>query len=297
MVPLRVKHFQSIDLARFIAAFGVVAAHVFASEKGWIGHLSLAAFLILTAFLSVQSMQRAGGLYDWGKRVSRILLPWVFWCVVYKIVLIRITDAPQKYVLLTDPFSLLVGPFIHLWFLPFVLLASAFVAPAGRFVQSARAVQAGSAGLAVLGVVALWASVHFAMTPPFAQWLSAAPSFAYGLLAAFALTYGGWVWPLGAMGVLSGLSFLLTGDIWTLQPFVAALLLWAVWRVPLQARILPHLGQVTFGIYLTHPFFLLVCYKLFGPAIDAWLALGLTFLMAWAATVGLRATPLLRHMV
>jgi peptidoglycan/LPS O-acetylase OafA/YrhL len=298
MVPSRVQHRQSIDLARFIAAFGVVAAHVFAAENGWIGHLALAAFLILTAFLSVQSMQRAGGgVYDWGRRAPRILVPWVFWCVVYKVVLVQVTDGPDKYALLTDPFSLLVGPFIHLWFLPFVLLASAFVAPVARMVQSARGVQAGSVVLAVLGFACFWGSGPLAMMPPLPQWLSAVPSFGYGLLAALAMTYGARVWPLAAMALLCGISFVLTQGIWTVQPLIAAVLFWVVWDVPMRARILPHLGQVAFGIYLTHPFFLLVCFKVLGAQMNHLVALVLTFLMSWVATIGLRAVPFLRRMV
>ena len=54
-------HRPSIDLARFVAAFGVVVAHAYVSPNDWVGHLSLGLFLILTAFLAVQSAQRAGG--------------------------------------------------------------------------------------------------------------------------------------------------------------------------------------------------------------------------------------------
>jgi peptidoglycan/LPS O-acetylase OafA/YrhL len=190
-----------------------------------------------------------------------------------------------------------VGPFIHLWFLPFVLLASVFVSPAGRMVRSLRDVQIGSAALAVLGVGALWVSNHGGLPTPFPQWVSAMPSFAYGLLAGFGLIYGGTAWPLLAMVSLCGVSFVLTGEVWTLQPLIAALLFWGVWNVPLRARILPHLGQVAFGIYLMHPFFLLVCFKVLGAQMNLWVALVLTFAMSWAATICLRAVPFLRRMV
>jgi peptidoglycan/LPS O-acetylase OafA/YrhL len=292
-----VQHRQSIDLVRFVAAFGVVAAHVFAAENGWIGHLALAAFLILTAFLSVQSMQRAGGVFDWGRRAPRILIPWLFWCAVYKVVLVQVTDGPQKFAVLTDPFSLLVGPFIHLWFLPFVLLASLTVSPMGRMVRTQRHVQVGSVVLAALGVGAFWISNHAGLPTPFPQWVSAVPSFGFGLLAGFALMYGGAQWPILAMAALCVTSFLLTQEVWTLQPLLAALMFWGAWQVPLRARILPHLGQVAFGIYLTHPFFLLVCFKIFGAQMHLWVALLLTFVMSWTATIALRAMPFLRRMV
>lgn len=297
MVPFRVEHRQSIDLARFIAALGVVAAHVFAAENGWIGHLAVATFLILTATLAVQSMQRAHGVYDWGKRAPRILVPWLFWCVVYKVVLVQVTDGPQKYVLLSDPFSLLVGPSVHLWFLPFILLASLFVMPAGKSVRTQRGVQIASLCLALFGTVAFWISSRAGLPVPFPQWISGVPSFGYGLLVGLAFTVGGAVWPMLAMAAMCGAAFVLLSEVWTLQPLIAAVLLWGMWQLPLRGRILPHLGQVAFGIYLVHPFFLLVCFKLFGPDLNAWAALGLTFVMAWVATICLRAIPFLRRMV
>jgi peptidoglycan/LPS O-acetylase OafA/YrhL len=297
MVRSQVQHRQGIDLARFIAAFAVVAAHVFAAENGWIGHLAVAAFLILAALLAVQSLQRAGEVYDWARRAPRILVPWLFWCAVYKIVLVKVTDGPEKFALLTDPWSLLVGPFIHLWFLPFVLVASLCVQPVGRRVQSVRDIMLGSAVLAVLGVAAFWVSDTAGFPMPLPQWISSLPSFGYGLLAGFAVAFGGAVWPMLAMVGLCGVSFALLGELWVLQPLIAAVLIWGAWRLPVQGRVLPHLGQVAFGIYLTHPFFLLVCFKLFGAEINAWLALVLTFGMAWGATVLLRATPFLRRMV
>ena len=76
----------SVELVRFVAAFGVVAAHAQASPRDWVGHLSLGVFLILTAFLAMQSMQRAGGRYKLVPRMRRILLPWLFWCLFFRLV-------------------------------------------------------------------------------------------------------------------------------------------------------------------------------------------------------------------
>lgn len=297
MTSTRVDHRQSIELARFVAAFGILFVHVFITGGVWIGHLSLSLFLILTAFLSVQSMQRAQGRFDWLKRAPRILLPWLFWAAFYKLVLVVVTDGPAKYAVLTDPWSLLVGPFVHLWFLPFVLLASLCVAPMGRTVTSARGVMRGSAVLGVIGLLAIYVQTHVALPEPLPQWLYSVPSYGYGLLAAFALVLGGGQWPLIVMGVLCVTSCVVTGLVWTLMPLPAALLFQLAWKVPLSGRILPHLGQVAFGIYLLHPFFLLVCYKLFGAQVNAWLALGLTFAMSWGATIALRAMPFMWRMV
>jgi peptidoglycan/LPS O-acetylase OafA/YrhL len=297
MTKAPVQHRQSVDLARFVAAFGILVAHVFLSKNDWIGHLSLSLFLILTAFLAVQSMQRAGGRYDWARRAPRIFAPWLFWCAVYKLVLIQVTDGAEKFAILTDPWSLIVGPFVHLWFLPFIVLASLCVVPMGQWVTSARAVRVASIALLVLGVMASWLQTWPNAPAPLPQWLYSVVPYFYGVLVALAAQLGGVRWPQVALVVACVAGFKITGDHWMIQPLVAALLFQLVWEVPLRGRILPHLGQVAFGIYLLHPFFLLVCYKLLGADLNLWVGLVMTFGMSWAATICLRATPYLRHMV
>ena len=49
---------------------------------------------------------------------------------------------------------------------------------------------------------------------------------------------------------------------------------------------------ISFGIYLIHPFFMLVAYKLIGPRAESLLGAALAFLMSWAAVALLRRIPL-----
>ena len=286
-----VAHRQAIDLARFIASFGVVVAHVFAMENDWVGNLSLGLFLILTAFLAVQSMLRSGR-YPFVARARKLVLPWLFWSLMFRVVMLKVSDDPGKWQLLTDPWSLLVGSSVHLWFLPFVMLAMALVEPAGRMIRTPRALAAALVGLVAVSVPLFWALKVSGLPEPLPQWLFGVPVYCLGLLLGLGHHLQRPRWPMLAAMAMSVIAYVLSdGAAWAFTVVAAVLAFEAFWRLPLRGRWLPFLGQVAFGIYLVHPFFLLVVYKLFGAGVDRVLAAGLTFVMSWVAVLLLRRIP------
>ena len=64
---------RSVDLARFVAAFGIVWDHARAPYAD-IGYTALALFLVLTSFLAVGSFERSDGKRFWLSRAQRIAL-------------------------------------------------------------------------------------------------------------------------------------------------------------------------------------------------------------------------------
>lgn len=293
-----VAHRQSIDLARFAASFGVVWAHAHGTPDDWVGHLSLGLFLVLTAFLAGQSAQRAGGAYPFLPRAQRILLPWLAWSVFYRVLDLYVSDRPDRFALLTDPLSLLYGSVIHLWFLPFVALAMIAVGPVVRGVRSPAGLAGAVAGLLAVSLPLL--ALHSAgwLVAPFAQWSFAVPLYGLGLLLAVAQPMGrGW-WLTVAALILTAFSLVLVAPVlwpWTIAGSV--LVFGLFWRLPLRGRLLPALGQAAFGIYLSHLFFLLVSYKLFGAGTNLAVLSVATFLMAWAGTVLLRRIPVMTRLL
>lgn len=293
----RAEHRQSIDLARFMAAFGVVVAHANASSKDWVGHLSLGLFLILTSFLAVQSMQRANGSYPWFARARRLVLPWLFWSAFFRVLDLAFSDDPGRFTLLREPSSLLIGSAIQLWFLPFVMLAMCLIEPAGRWITTARALAAASVGLVPVSLLLFWALGYLAMPEPLPQWAFALPLYAYGILVAFGHQQNRMHWPFVGIAIVSGVSFWVSREPWALQVVVAATVFEIFWRLSLRHRILPRLGKAAFGIYLIHPFFMLVVYKVLGANVPALAAACLAFAMSWAATMILQRLPGLRRVV
>jgi len=287
------SHRQSVDLARFLACFGIVAAHAYALEDDWIGHLSLGLFLVLTGFLAMQSYQRAGGNYDFRSRAARLVPPWLFWSAFFRLVDLKVSDAPDKWQLLRDPWTLFVGGAIHLWFLPFIILAMLLVKPVGRFVATPERLAVALIVLVLVSVPMFWAMYVYMPPAPLTQWLYGLPVYTLGLLVGVAHPMARAVWPvIAGVGMALGAYLVTEAAPWAWTIGAAVLLFEVFWRMPLQNRWLPKLGQAAFGIYLLHPFFMLVTYKFGGPEVDRLLATLATFAMSWAAVVLLRRIPI-----
>lgn len=294
----RAEHRQSIDLARFIAAFGVVVSHAYATTQDWVGHLSVALFLILTAFLAVQSMERAGGQYPFVARATRLVVPWLMWSAFFRVVDLLVSDSPDRFVLLTNPWTLLIGSSIHLWYLPFIMGAMALVQPFGRWVNNPARLMGAGVGLVILSFPFFWAHHHLALPEPLPQWLIALPVYLLGLFVGVAQGLGRPVLAIAVAAGLSGVAYLVTGGApWCFTLLAATLLFEALWRIPMRAWFLPGLGQAAFGIYLLHPFMMLVAWKLFGGDLAPMLAAILAFGMSWVAVATTRRIPLIARLM
>lgn len=285
---------RSIDLARIAAALGIVWAHAHAPGR-IVGYVALSLFLVLTGFLAVQSLQRSKGRFTWLARVQRIALPWMFWSLFFIAVDSATADTPRP--LLSDPWSLLVGSTIHLWFLPFVMLASLLVPLLVHLVQTPRALVVACAGLVLISPPLLWAQAFVPLPVPLPQWGYALPPFIYGILAAIGHRQGNVMLPLATAALISAITFAGAPMFWAVQMVLAAVLFEVLWRVELRNQAVAALGKLAFGIYLVHPFFMLVTYKLFGGGVNAAFAALLIFAMSLAATWMLRRIPGLRRIV
>lgn len=287
----------ALDLARFFAAFGVVVSHVQASRHDWLGHLSLGLFLILTAVLAAQSFVRAGH-YSMRARCWRLMLPWLFWCGFYWLVEMDVSDRQQVFVWPAEPWTVFAGPSIHLWFLPFVMVAGLIVQPLGRFVTSDRRLLIALAGFVALAVPSFWLQKGAGFPQPVEQWFYGTPLYLAGVLFGLALTLGREVWVVMAMALATALMALTTTpEPWLWQGLIAILIFWVLWYLPVPGPIPAFLGREAFGIYLMHPFFLLVIYKFLGPDPGWMMNAALAFTMSWGAAMVLRKIPPARHLI
>lgn len=285
-------HRQGVDVARFVAAFGVVVAHAEASPRDWVGHLALALFAILTAFLAVKSAERAGGSYAYLPRARRLILPWVVWSVFYLAVETLISDNPDPFHLLRDPWMLLYGGYIHLWFLPFIGLAMVLVGPVVSWVGSPQRLALAALALVALSVPLFWAHEVLHLPEPLPQWAFTLPCYGLGLLLARAQTVDRSGGLLLAGLALSGVAVWMgQAAPWTFTILGGLVAFEISWRLPIRGNWAPHLGQVAFGIYLIHPFLMLVIYKFAGPDVPVLTGAFLDFLLAWAVVAVLRQLP------
>ena len=314
---------RGIDLLRFLAAFGIVWDHARAPYADF-GYTALAVFLILTSFFAVGSFDRAhakgadGGF--WITRARRILVPWLFWCVFYKGVQYWVADDPASVPILAGWSNLMLGSWIHLWFLPFVMIALIFVPPIARVVRGPASMFGLALVVIAVSMATGWLHRHSGWPEPWPQWWFSIPLFLYGVMVALGRRYG-MVWlPIATALVASvatvavepgfaavfgsftdgtrRLSTQVVGPGFAaVQLIVGALVFEAAWRLRIAGDWPTRLAHYAFGIYLLHPFFMLVAFKLFGAGVDRGLAALFTFFSAWLATWVLQRLPVVRGMV
>lgn len=296
---------RGIDLLRFLAALGIVADHAMGRDLWFVGYPSLALFLILIAYFGVGSFLRHGGERFWSSRAVRLLRPWLFWCLFYRLVLEWRREGP--FVLLADPWTLLIGPSIHLWFLPFAALALVFVPLVAREVNDRVALALASAGIAVLWVAlglvhaqvidAAWLGEGDGLPPPLPQWAFALPIYLWGAVAAVGHRLGAaWI-PLVGAAAGSAVMTMLHFDQASWQLILAALIFEGVWRWRGGGEWMTRAAGYAFGLYLMHPFWVLVGYKVMGAGMVPWAGFLWGVFGSLAGTWVFKRLPVLRGML
>ena len=121
-----------LELVRVLACLGIVYFHsgVLADVSRNLAYSGLAYFILITVFF----VNRNKTVFSATKAVARKVLPsFVFWSAVYVVLGVVIARKDlQSYLSLTTIFT---GGSIHLWYLPFIVLAVAAATAATRLVK------------------------------------------------------------------------------------------------------------------------------------------------------------------
>ena len=305
------ERLANVERLRIVAMLEIVTFHVggaMGTEEyrlPIVGGLGLPVFLLLNNAFNCTLAERRGTRAFLDAKVSRLLLPWLVWSVVYAGVVVaeRLRhDEPVAEVFLSWR-TLLGGTYTHLWFVPFALFGSVLIA--GLQVNTSAVSQRLMAALSLVlgGLFVLIDARILAATAsqwPLQQWLFALPSLLLGFglgrvllandrrlarglaallsLVAIALVAAGWLVPMSEMGRRYAVSMALVGAFFT----------WPGSSDALSRRLTPLL----FGIYLTHPLVLRLYQAAHLPYVQPAL-LGVVVFAAAALLVDvLRRTPL-----
>lgn len=308
--PARGQRQPSIEFARYAACVGIVFFHTTNTAIGYAG-------LPLLTAISVAFAVRTKPGTPWrsivGKRLVRLGLPFVFWaCVFAALKAAQAIANGEPIASEFERYMLLTGPALHLWWLPYAIVATslaAVLASRGILVRSGRAWAVTTALAAASSLGAAYAMNAGIALPyfgrfPLDQWVFTAPSVALGLAAATVPnSRRGLVCLLVACGATAGsawLPALLSGADHLAVPYtIAAAALALVWRAPAfsgrLARAAVYLGSLSYAVYLVHPAFIALLPR-FGLADERSLLLaGLASVAATIAAVVIVRTPVLKR--
>ena len=112
-----------LDLLRVVAMLDILAIHLTGAYL--LGGAGLPAFIIISVALAVRRPVPPPLGEVARKRAARVLLPWVFWCGFYGLLLLYrpLTDPAVAVGEGFESWMLVAGTKIHLWFLPFIFAA------------------------------------------------------------------------------------------------------------------------------------------------------------------------------
>jgi peptidoglycan/LPS O-acetylase OafA/YrhL len=275
-----------IDLARMVAAGGIVLFHIGAPGAA-IGYAGLPFFLILTVMLAGRTAgrQHAGAFAT--DRARRLLRPWLIWSGVFgalKLAEVAMTDATLGSEF--APHMILTGTAIHLWFLPFAFVACMAAWVFVRTNGSNASAIVWLISLLCIGVAAVFTLRGTVLPVPLAQWVFALPAIVVGL--AFAVQPDG-------TGTLTGMVMCLTlcavGWMWegagTVQLLVAGGVILACRVIHLPAGpLLRRAGDAALGVYLVHPLVASVLTRAGGMEHQSLALAGMTFALSLAFSIG-----------
>jgi fucose 4-O-acetylase-like acetyltransferase len=244
-----------VEWLRIGAAIGVVWYHM-GLPGAQMAYAGLVIFVIVSAFYARTTAERS--LREAvSTRAERILIPWLFWYLVYGALnLARDKNVvPWRGDLLS---SLLAGPSIHLWYLPFIFLVATGCDAAHRLAPPRWiAMGAATIAMAALWLTDAWRQPSLDVGYPWAQYAHALPAVFIGL------TFSGLqqVLPVVRVVLLSGIAAALVVTLDVIEVGVPYLLGFAsclvlVMPIPLAQRPAVHtVSKAAFGIYLVHPIF------------------------------------------
>ncbi len=298
------ERLANVERLRLVAMLEIVAFHVSEKRLPLVAGLGLPTFLLLNGAFNCTLSERMGTRPFVRVKVTRLLVPWLVWSLVYALVVLlqRMRHGEP----IAEGFSawmVVGGTYPHLWFVPFALCAGVFAALLRR---STRELPVGPVIVATLALGVAVVVVNAARLRsgtiewPLLQWLFALPSSLLGFALGASLLTPTRMWLRGVL-ILAGLGTVACLLVlpWQTPPdlatryalslsLVCLAFLWPGRADPLSQRATPLL----LGVYLSHPLIVRVYQATHWPEPPLALYALLIFAVSAALVVLLRRTPL-----
>lgn len=292
-----------IEVLRIVAILGVIWFHIDGLAYRRLAYSGLIVFVIITVVLSGQS-KKTTNLIDFAKtRGKRLLIPWLFWLSIYSIA--NLIKGQAAIPFSHDYFStVLAGPWIGLWYLPFAytvsLLAFCVYRAAKQISHQTIYTIALATGMLLL-FLAEFARKNVDLFRPWSQWLHAAPAIPFGFAIASLIKCRpspARIALICITPILYALITKLSDPGLTLTYTIAVPLTVIAFLHPIELP--PHfntMGVLCMGAYLTHGGLISVLKKLLPHTATPYMLFTLVSIGAFGLTYLVKKAPLIRHTV
>lgn len=299
--PETKRTFEGVELLRVLSILGIIWFHIEGLPYRRAGFSGLIAFVLVLVVLAGRFPENTTLKVFLIKRSRRILLPWIFWFAIYSCLNVVNGRPPLQSAggLIS---SILAGPWIGLWFLPFAFLVSFLSWAVARIPYGAF-----SWGKFILLLSLSFLGLHVAQTfreletttKPWGQWLHAAPAIPLGMAVTIALhRRSNWPAILGIclIPVLYAVTSRYSDPGLALPYMIAAPCTLLAFLLQIKMPLLvTNSGQLVMGVYLVHGLMLSFTKRCLGPDASLFIVFGLAVLLAFSLTYFSRKFPWLRE--
>ena len=246
---------QTIEMLRIVSAFGIVWFHSTGLYIDYAG-AGLVAFAVMSGYFEGgQNISRTKPISALAKQ---FLIPWLIWFVFFAIINIA---RRQPLIPLDDGLisGILTGPSYHLWYLPLIFILSVVTNFAKRHMaQNLFFAITLSCCIIMLTTSPVWITIASDIQSPFSQYLHILAPLLAGLVLGLHRTYR---MGFAAPASLIFLSLTSIKSPGVGLPYAIGLAsVWAASSVNFQKIDIRNVSSCMLGVYLIHPFFILVHY-------------------------------------
>lgn len=274
---------QEIELLRVVSAFGIVWFHCSAFGKD-IAYSGLIVFLILSMYFSANSNSKPK---PFSERSKRLLIPWVLWLLFYG----------ALHVILKKPFmrtnnglvaGVLAGTSIHLWYMPFIFMAITLFDQVKKYIASQPLAYICALIIVfIFSMTGFWRPWSSSLGSPWGQYVHALNGVFIGVFFANCGAIPkpvivGFISLMLTTVALSSLTVPGVGEPYLIGIIITAITLLPRWNFHSGLKF-NGLSDCTLGIYMTHPFWLLVFKKFWATSDFAlpFLVFGVSAVTVW----------------